>query len=322
MSALLEVETLKTHIFTRRGVVKAVDGVTFSVDEGETFGLVGESGCGKTMTALSILKLVPRPGGRIVGGKIIFDGEDIVPKREAEMRRIRGRRISMILQDSMTSLNPAYTIGNQVGEAISIHEKVKRKTVREKVIEALKMVKIPAAEARLRDYPHQMSGGMRQRVAGAIALGTQPSLLIADEPTTALDVTIQAQYLDLLNEVQMRSRVSMLFITHDLGVIARMCDKVAVMYAGKIVEAADTRDLFDNPRHPYTIALMGCLPKLESRWGKLVSIPGQPPDLSTLPTGCSFAPRCPEAMDICTQEYPGESAAADGHHVSCWLMER
>jgi len=322
MGALLEVQDLKTYIFARRGVVKAVDGVSFSVDERETFGLVGESGCGKTMTCLSILKLVPQPGGRIVDGRIIFDGEDIVPKSEREMRRIRGRRISMILQDPMTSLNPAYTIGDQVGEAILIHQKMKRRTLREKVIEALRLVKIPAAEMRLRDYPHQMSGGMRQRVTGAIALGTEPSLLMADEPTTSLDVTIQAQYLNLLKEVQLRSRVAMIFVTHDLGIVARMCDKVAVMYAGRIVEEAGTRELFNNPRHPYTAALMGCLPRLEAGQQRLVSIPGQPPELSDLPIGCSFAPRCPDRMDICSHEYPRETAVSDGHRISCWLMER
>jgi len=321
MGALLEVQDLRMHIFARRGVVKAVDGVSFSVDEGETFGLVGESGCGKTMTCLSILKLVPQPGGRIVDGRIIFDGEDIVPKSEREMRRIRGRRISMILQDPMTSLNPAYTIGDQVGEAILIHQKMKRRTLRERVIEALRLVKIPAAEMRLRDYPHQMSGGMRQRVTGAIALGTEPSLLIADEPTTSLDVTIQAQYLNLLKEVQLRARVAMIFVTHDLGIVARICDKVAVMYAGRIVEEAGTRELFNNPRHPYTAALMGCLPKLEAGQERLASIPGQPPELSDLPTGCSFAPRCPESMDICSHEYPRETAVSDGHRVNCWLME-
>jgi oligopeptide/dipeptide ABC transporter ATP-binding protein len=322
MSVLLEVQNLKTYFFARRGVVKAVDGVSFSVDEGETFGLVGESGCGKTMTCLSILKLVPQPGGRIVEGKIIFDGEDIVPKSEREMRKIRGRRISMILQDPMTSLNPAYTIGNQVGEAISIHRKVKGRTLRDRVIEALRLVRIPAPEMRLRDYPHQMSGGMRQRVTGAIALGTEPSLLIADEPTTSLDVTIQAQYLNLLKEVQLRSRVAMIFVTHDFGIVARICDKVAVMYAGRIVEKAGTRELFNNPHHPYTAALMGCLPKLEAGWQKLASIPGRPPDLSDLPQGCSFAPRCPECMDICKHEYPKQTTVTDSHHVNCWLVER
>jgi len=322
MSILLEVSDLRTYIYARRGVVKADDGVSFSINEGQTVGLVGESGCGKTMTALSILKLVPKPGGRIAGGKIILLGEDIVPKSEAEMRRLRGRRISMILQDSMTSLNPAYSIGNQVGEAISTHQKIRRHQLRGKVIEALRTVKIPSAEVRLRDYPHQMSGGMRQRVAGAIALAPEPSLLIADEPTTALDVTIQAQYLDLLREIQARLGVSMLFITHDLGVVARMCDRVAVMYAGRIVEKADTRELFNNPRHPYTMALMGCVPKLESRWERLVSIPGQPPDLSALPPGCSYAPRCTEAMDVCSQLYPGETVVANGHTASCWLLER
>lgn len=322
MTALLEVENLKTHYFARRGAVKAVDGISFSVDVGETFGLVGESGCGKTMTCHSILRVLPQPGGRIVGGKIIFDGEDLVTKSERDMRKIRGSRISMILQDSMTSLNPAYTIGNQVGEVFSIHQKMRGKSLREKVIESLKLVRIPAPETRLRAYPHQMSGGMRQRVAGAIALGTHPSLIIADEPTTALDVTIQAQYLNLLLEIQRNSQVAMIFVTHDLGVIAKMCQQVAVMYAGKIVEKANTRELFRNPRHPYTQGLMACLPKIEESTGRLASIPGQPPDLIDMPAGCSFAPRCSKKIDVCNQEYPSEVTVAEGHLVSCWLMER
>jgi len=302
--------------------VKAVDGVSFSIDQGETLGLVGESGCGKTMTCHSILKLLPKPGGRIVEGQVLFEGEDLVLKTERQMRRIRGAKISMILQDSMTSLNPAYTIENQVGEVFAIHQKLKGRALKEKVIEALKLVKIPAAETRLRAFPHQMSGGMRQRVAGAIALGAKPSLIIADEPTTALDVTIQAQYLNLLKEIQAETGVAMMFVTHDLGVVARMCDKVAVMYAGRIVEKAEMKDLFRHPRHPYTIGLLACLPKMDAELDKLVSIPGQPPDLGALPDGCHFAPRCPECMEICKQKYPEERLARDEHYVSCWLVEK
>jgi oligopeptide/dipeptide ABC transporter ATP-binding protein len=322
MSKLLEVKDLKMYIKVRRGVVKAVDGISFSVDAGEAFGIVGESGCGKTMTSLSLLKLQPHPAGQIIGGEIILDGEDLVQKNEAEMRKVRGRKLSMILQDPLTSLNPAYSIGNQVAEAVIIHQHLKGKPLWEKVIQALRLVKIPAAERRLRDFPHQMSGGMRQRVTGAIALSTEPLLLIADEPTTSLDVTIQAQYMELLKEIQVKSKVGMIFITHDFGIIAEMCENVAVMYAGRIVEKASTRDLFNNPLHPYTKALIGCLPKLEARWQKLDTIPGQPPDLSKLPVGCRFADRCPEVMDVCTQGYPEETVVEGNHNVSCWLQEK
>ncbi len=318
--ALLEVQNLRTYIFTKRGIVKAVDGISFSVEEGEVLGIVGESGCGKTMTGLSILKLLPQPGGRIVGGKIVFDGQDLVHKTEAQMRRLRGSRVSMILQDPMTSLNPAYSIGDQVAEAIFTHQKIKGRSLWNKVIIALKLVKIPAAEQRLHDYPHQMSGGMRQRVTGAIALVTEPGLLIADEPTTSLDVTIQAQYLDLLKEIQVKARVAMIFITHDFGIVARMCDKVAVMYAGRIMERANTRELFNNPRHPYTVALMRCLPKLEAVGQKLESIAGQPPNLIDLPQACSFAPRCSEGSEICRKQLPEERKVSDGHYVSCWQI--
>lgn len=322
MSKLLEVKDLMMYIKVRRGVVKAVDGISFTVDAGEAFGIVGESGCGKTMTSLSLLKLQPNPAGQIVGGQIILDGEDLVPKSEGAMRKVRGRKISMILQDPLTSLNPAFSIGNQVAEAIIIHQHLKGKSLWDKVIQALKLVKIPAAERRLRDFPHQMSGGMRQRVTGAIALSTEPMLLIADEPTTSLDVTIQAQYMELLKDIQVKSKVGMIFITHDFGIIAEMCSKVAVMYAGRIVEKAITRDLFNTPLHPYTKALIGCLPKLESKGQKLVTIPGQPPDLSQLPPGCRFAPRCSEVMDICIKEYPGQTTLDGEHYVNCWLQEK
>jgi len=319
--ALLEVRDLKTHIYTRRGIVKAVDEISFSVEEGETLGIVGESGCGKTMTSLSLLKLLPEPGGRIVGGQIIFEGEDLVPKSEAKMRKLRGSRISMILQEPMQSLNPSYTIGNQVSEAISIHQKIRGRSLRDRVVAALEMVKIPAAESRLRHYPHQMSGGIRQRVVGAIALSCEPALLIADEPTTALDVTIQAQYLNLLKEVQSEAGVAMIFITHDFGIVARMCDKVAVMYAGRIMEKANTRELFNNPRHPYTIALMGCVPRLEVADQKLENIPGQTPDLVDLPRACAFATRCSEVSETCRNQLPEEKQVADGHYVSCFRVQ-
>jgi oligopeptide/dipeptide ABC transporter ATP-binding protein len=315
---LLNVENLKTYFFTRRGVAKAVDGVSFFIEKGEALGLVGESACGKTVTSLSILRLIPKPAGKIVGGRIIFEGEDLLKKSEGEMRKIRGKRISMILQDPMTSLNPAFTIGNQIGEALILHQHVKGKTLWQRVIESLRLVKIPSAETRARDYPHQMSGGMRQRVTGAIALSCQPSLLIADEPTTSLDVTIQAQYLKLLKELQLQVGVSLLLITHDFGIVARMCDRVAVMYAGKIVEKAETRELFNNPRHPYTRALLGCLPKVEAKGLRLANIVGQPPDVANLPPGCNFAPRCQKRGDRCEREYPPETEVCRNHYVSCW----
>ena len=316
---LLEVEDLRTYFFTRRGVAKAVDRVSFSVSEGETLGLVGESACGKTITCLSILGLVPEPAGKIVGGRIIFQGQDLLKKSPDEMRRIRGAKISMILQDPLTSLDPAFTIGDQVGEVISLHQKITGKMLLQKVIEALKLVKVPAAETRVRDYPHQMSGGMRQRVTGAIALSCQPSLLIADEPTTSLDVTIQAQYLDLLKGLQEQTGIAIIFITHDLGIVARMCDRVAVMYAGRIVEMAEIKELFNNPTHPYTRALLGCLPKIDAELLTLANIGGQPPDVSNLPLGCSFAPRCQEMEYKCEQECPQEMVEVTRNHfVSCW----
>lgn len=319
--ALLQVEDLKTYFFSRRGVAKAVDGVSFSVSKGESLGLVGESACGKTVTCLSILRLVPEPAGRIVGGRIIFEGADLLKKKPAEMRRIRGKKISMILQDPLTSLNPAFTIGDQVGEVIHLHQKVTGKTLLQKVIDSLRLVKIPAAETRVRDFPHQMSGGMRQRITGAIALSCWPSLLIADEPTTSLDVTIQAQYLRLLKELQEKANVGLIFITHDFGIVARMCDRVAVMYAGKIVETAETRELFNNPRHPYAEALISCLPKIGAGKLKLTNIVGLPPDVVNLPQGCSFSPRCPKKDDRCEQDYPPETEVGKNHYVRCWYAQ-
>lgn len=314
---VLNVNDLRTYFFTREGVVKAVDGVSFLLREDETIGLVGESGCGKTVTCLSILRLISRPG-LIVGGNVLLDGYDLLKKKEREMAHIRGRRIAMILQDPMTSLNPVFTIGNQVAEAIGIHQRVRGHHLWEKTIEILGLVRIPSPEMRLGDYPHQMSGGMRQRVVGATALSCRPEVLIADEPTTSLDVTIQAQYLNLLKEVQNQLHVAMIFITHDLGIVAKMCDRVAVMYAGKIVESAQMRDLFHNPLHPYTVALLKSLPKLKGRQKWLTTIEGQPPSLLNLPPGCSFAPRCSQVDDRCLEEYPPSMIVDENHTVSCW----
>lgn len=314
---ILEVEDLKTYFFTREGTVKAVDGVSFFLRKDETIGLVGESGCGKTVTCLSLLGLI-QPPGRIVGGRILLDREDLLHKNEKEMTKVRGSKMTMILQDPMTSLNPVFTIGHQVAEVIGIHQKTKGRLLREKTVEILRLVRIPAAEMRLNDYPHQMSGGMRQRVVGAAALSCRPEVLIADECTTALDVTIQAQYLNLLKEAQKKLGVSMIFITHDLGIVAKMCDRVAVMYAGKIVESAPMRELFHHPLHPYTSALLNSLPKLEGKQKWLTTIEGHPPSLLNLPAGCSFAPRCNEADDRCREMYPQIVQANKHHTVSCW----
>jgi peptide/nickel transport system ATP-binding protein/oligopeptide transport system ATP-binding protein len=315
----LEVKDLKTHFFTRHGVVKAVDGVSFSVQEGETLGLVGESACGKTITCLSILRLVPQPAGRIVAGEIIMGGEDLLKKSEKEMGQIRGKQISMILQDPMTSLNPVFTIGQQVAWPIRLHQRLDRRSLWEKVKEMLSRVKIPSPEIRIREFPHQMSGGMRQRIVGAMSLSCQPQLLIADEPTTALDVTIQAQFLRLIKEIQRDSKLSMIVVTHDFGIVAKVCDRVAVMYAGRIVENAPIRELFNNPKHPYTMALMDSLPQMEKDIELLYSIEGQPPDLREPIPGCAFAPRCAQSMEVCREEYPPFSTVGDGHTLNCWL---
>jgi len=315
---VLDIRDLKTYFFTRNGVFKAVDGVSFSVEEGKTLGLVGESACGKTITCLSILQLVPQPAGRIIGGEIFLDGQDLLKKSENEMRRIRGKQISMILQDPMTSLNPVFTIGNQVAWPIQLHQKLDRTKIWEKVKEMLSLVKIPSPEVRMREFPHQMSGGMRQRIVGAMSLSCQPQLLIADEPTTALDVTIQAQFLRLIKDIQRESNLSMIVVTHDFGIVAKVCDRVAVMYAGRIVENAPIRDLFNKPEHPYTKALMDSLPQMEKDVDMLYSIEGQPPDLRNTPPGCSFAPRCAQSMDICTKEFPPLSTVREGHTFSCW----
>ena len=321
MPPVLEVSGLQTHFFTFGGtrVIKAVDGVSFALGEGETLGLVGESGSGKTTTCLSIVGLLPR-GARIVGGSVLFEGEDLTRKSQGELRRVRGRRIAVILQDPMASLNPLFTIFRQVAEPAFFHQKLRGATLRVRVRELLRAVRIPAPEWRMRDYPHQMSGGMRQRIVGAIALAGGPSLVIADEPTTNLDVTIQAQYLDLLKDIQRETGVALIFVTHNLGIVAKMCDRVAVMYAGKIIEQAPVRELFDDPKHPYTRALLGSVPRLGSK-EPLYSIPGQPPNLASLPTGCAFHPRCPEALPRCTTDEPRDIRLRDGSVARCWLLD-
>jgi len=318
---VLQVEDLHTSFYTRAGEVKAVDGVSFHVDEKETFGLVGESACGKTVTGLSLLRLLPEPAGRIVGGKIILNGRNILELSKKEMRSVRGKEISMILQDPMTSLNPVYTVGNQIAESIKLHQGLQDEKVTDEVISALRLLKIPAPESRLRDYPFQMSGGMRQRVVGAIAMSCRPNLLIADEPTTALDATIQAQYIALFQDVQRTTNVGILFITHDFGVVAKMCHRVGVMYAGRIVETATTSKIFKDPRHPYTVALINSVPRLEEKDKRLFSIEGQPPSLLNLPPGCRFAARCNQVMDKCREQQPTEIDVGDGHLVSCWKVK-
>jgi oligopeptide/dipeptide ABC transporter ATP-binding protein len=319
--AVLQVVDLQTHFFTFGGtrVVKAVDGVSFSLRAGETLGLVGESGSGKTTTCLSIVGLLPR-AARIVGGSVMFEGEDLTRKSQRELRRIRGRRIAVILQDPMASLNPLFTIFRQVAEPAFFHQQLRGRPLRERVQGLLRAVRIPSPEWRMREYPHQMSGGMRQRIVGAIALAGGPRLVIADEPTTNLDVTIQAQYLDLLKDIQQETGVALIFVTHNLGIVAKMCDRVAVMYAGKIVEQAPVRELFDDPKHPYTRALIGAVPKLGSK-EPLYSIRGQPPNLANLPTGCAFHPRCPEVMPRCMTEEPRDFRPGEGSVARCWLLD-
>jgi oligopeptide/dipeptide ABC transporter ATP-binding protein len=318
---VLDVRDLRAYLFTRWGVTRAVDGISFDLREGETLGIVGESGSGKTMTALALLRLLPRPAGRIIGGQVLLDGENLLEKSEGEMRQVRGRKISMILQDPQTSLNPVFTIGNQLNEALQILRNREGRSLRQRAVEALQMVQVAAPERRLDDYPHQMSGGMRQRVVGAMAIAGHPRVLIADEPTTALDVTIQAQYLRLLKRIQEETGVSIIFITHDFGIVARMCDRVAVMYAGRIVEQGSVRQLFNNPSHPYTQALLSSVPRMDEQVARLSSIEGQPPALFDLPPGCRFEPRCPHATDRCRQEYPPTYAVDGGHTAACWLLE-
>jgi oligopeptide/dipeptide ABC transporter ATP-binding protein len=321
MVNLLELRDLQTHYVTFGGerIVKAVDGVSFALREGETLGVVGESGCGKTTLCQSVVGLLPA-AARIVGGSIAFAGEELTTKSQRQMRHVRGAQIAMILQDPMASLNPLFSIFRQVAEPAYYHRAIRGRSLRERVRELLNAVRIPSPAMRMREYPHQMSGGMRQRIVGAIALAGGPRLIIADEPTTNLDVTIQAQYLDLLKELQEQTGVAIVFVTHNLGIVARMCDQLAVMYAGKIVEAGTVRQLFNAARHPYTRALLGSMPKLGSKQ-KLLAIPGQPPDLATLPPGCSFSPRCPEALPCCATDEPAETHLEPGWRARCWRAD-
>ncbi|MBN1177272.1 MAG: ABC transporter ATP-binding protein [Dehalococcoidales bacterium] len=315
---ILQVEDLQTSFFTRAGEFKAVGGVSFHVCEGETFGLVGESACGKTVTGLSLLRLLPEPAGKIIGGKIILNGRDILKLSKKEMREVRGKEISMILQDPMTSLNPVYQVGDQIAEAVRLQQHLPDDKIEDEVISALRLLRIPAPEQRIHDYPFQMSGGMRQRVVGSVAMSCRPRLLIADEPTTALDATIQAQYLALFRDIQQQTNVGIIFITHDFGVVASICHRVAVMYAGKILETASTSTIFKRPKHPYTHALINSVPHLDRKDERLYSIEGQPPSLLNLPPGCRFAPRCPDVMDVCHKQQPPEKEIEEGHTVSCW----
>ncbi len=317
MSRLLEVEDLRTHFFTRRGVAKAVDGISFTLRHGESLGLVGESGCGKSMTCLSILRLVPEPAGRIVGGRILLEGENLLEKSEKEMRKIRGGQIAMIPQSPMTALDPVFSIWSQLSETITLHQHIRGKAAWNRAVDSLREVRIPAPEDRLRAYPHELSGGMRQRVIGAMALACEAKLILADEPTTALDVTIQAQYLTLLREMRARLGAGLIFITHDLGIVESICDRVAVMYAGKIVEEAPVEIIFKSPKHPYTQALIESVPKLDQKSDRLQTIDGQPPPLYDVPAGCAFRPRCPVATDQCDKT-PSHIQAQEGHWVRCW----
>lgn len=319
MSTLLQVKDLKTYFYTDAGVVRAVDGVSYDLNEGETLGLVGESGCGKSVSALSILRLIANPPGKIVGGDIFFEGRDLLKLQEEEIRDIRGNKIAMIFQEPMTSLNPVLTIGLQIGEALELHRKMNKKEAREEILRLLRMVGIPDPERRIDDYPHQFSGGMRQRVMIAMALSCNPKLLIADEPTTAVDVTIQAQLLEVVKELTTRLGTAVILITHNLGVVARHVNRMAVMYAGRIVEQGPATEVYAHPQHPYTIGLLASVPRLDKpRKERLVPIDGQPPNLISLPPGCSFMPRCSYRMEICSKERPELRPVGDSHLTACW----
>lgn len=319
MEKLVELRGLKTVFRTEDGQVPAVNGVSFHVSRGETLGVVGESGCGKSVTSLSIMRLIPSPPGKIVEGQILFEGQDLLQKTEAQMRKIRGNEISMIFQEPMTSLNPVYTIGDQIAEAIELHQGLSHKEAIEKAVEMLRLVGIPLPERRVHEYPHQLSGGMRQRVMIAMALSCNPKLLVADEPTTALDVTIQAQILELMKKLKKEMGMAIMLITHDLGVVAEMCERVVVMYAGKVVEEADVVSLFKNPLHPYTEGLLNSMPSLSEDRDRLHVIDGVVPNLLHMPGGCSFHPRCPYATDKCRQEEPTLQQVAPGRQAACWL---
>jgi oligopeptide/dipeptide ABC transporter ATP-binding protein len=319
---LLRLDKLSTHYIAGGGlrVVRAVDEVSLTVNAGETLGIVGESGSGKSTLALTMMRVLPM-AAKIVGGHMWFEGEDLVEKSDAEMREIRGKRIAMVLQDPMASLNPLFTIGNQIAEPIQVHEKTPRATAWDRARALLKAVRIPAPETRVRQFPHEMSGGMRQRIVGAIGMSCEPRLLIADEPTTSLDLTIQAQYLNLLRDLQREHGLALIFITHNLGIVAKMCDQLAVMYAGRLVESGPVSRIFNAPQHPYTKALLNSIPRMGDRDHRLTAIAGQPPDLSALPRGCAFAQRCPQAFDRCRVEAPPVFHQAPGQTARCWLAE-
>jgi peptide/nickel transport system ATP-binding protein len=318
---LLEVDCLRTYFDTLAGTVRSVDGVSYTVHAGQTLGVVGESGCGKSVTALSIMRLIPRPPGRFAGGQVRYRGVDLLKLEEGEMREIRGNRISMIFQEPMTSLNPVLTVGRQIAETVQLHQKVNRAQAMQRAVEMLRVVQIPEPERRAGEYPHQLSGGMRQRVMIALALACNPELLIADEPTTALDVTIQAQILDLLKKLQKELGMGVVMITHDLGVVAESCDRVVVMYAGRKVEEADVVDLFDRPLHPYTRALMASMPAMNTRSRRLSEIPGMVPSPHELGRGCAFAARCAYANDRCRAQTPALVDQGAGHVVACFAVE-
>ncbi|MCS7220213.1 MAG: ABC transporter ATP-binding protein [Anaerolineae bacterium] len=323
MGTLLEVKNLRTQFFTQDGVVHAVNGISYTLNEGETLAIVGESGCGKSVGVLSLIRLIPQPPGKIVDGEVWFDGRDLLRLSEDELRQVRGNRIAMIFQDPMTSLNPVLTIGQQIGEALQLHLGMSKQQARQRSIELLEMVGIPDAAKRIDDYPHQFSGGMRQRVMIAMGLSCNPQLLIADEPTTALDVTIQAQILDLVKRLKKEIGMAMIWITHDLGVVAGLAERVIVMYAGYIVEEAGVHDLYADPRHPYTLGLLRSIPRLDKgRQAKLQPIEGLPPDLIDPPKGCPFAPRCSYRIDRCWEENPPLETVARGHRVACWVDVR
>ena len=320
---LLDVKNLKTYFFTDEGVVRAVDGVDLYIDQGETLGVVGESGCGKSVTALSIMRLIPQPPGKIVEGQILYNGLDLVTIPANKLRKIRGKEISMVFQEPMTSLNPVFTCGEQIAEALRLHEGLGRRDAMDKTVEMLKVVHIPNAERRVKEYPHQLSGGMRQRVMIAMALSCSPNLLIADEPTTALDVTIQAQILELLNELKSKLKMAVMLITHDMGVIAETAQRVVVMYAAKVAEEAPVGDLFKEPLHPYTQGLLRSIPRIDlaaTEHLRLETIPGTVPTLrGEIAPGCRFAPRCPFVKSVCTEQDPVLKEVKPGHKVSCWL---
>ncbi|WP_201712847.1 ABC transporter ATP-binding protein [Rossellomorea arthrocnemi] len=318
-NVVLEVKNLKTHFTSKKGVTKAVDGIDFVLHQGETLGIVGESGCGKSMTSLSILRLVPSPPGKIVDGTVELKGKDILQMSDSELRKVRGNQISMIFQEPMTSLNPVIPVGEQIAEAIRVHQKLGRKEAWEKSVEMLELVGIPSPRQRAKQEPFQLSGGMRQRVMIAMALACNPEVLIADEPTTALDVTIQAQILELMKDLQKRLNMGIIFITHDLGVVAELCDKVAVMYAGQVVEYSSTEALFSHPKHPYTNGLLSSLPKLYEDQEELQTMPGNVPSPYDMPKGCRFSPRCPLATEQCHEEEPQLHSLEDGSQIRCFL---